>query len=368
MSGESLSLFCSLEPLETRFLLSWPDAPFAGADYENTLYVNQFGDAYFSEKVLSPRGDFDGYRLHFDDPGPIVVSTRGVPAQIAYYLGTGSPARTADNPSASSDVSLRAKVPDRRLVFAGVRAVGSATGRYSLHIDGPPEGHIDTIKVSPRTHAGSDGSDINPASDYDFLKFTTTRAGVWSVTVIPDEHLDPTLNIFDAAGKPIGGSFARPINNGGVGEAETWTSRHLEKGQPVFLRIDGRGQTTGGVTVLVHYGKPATVNVNVVSGTTTEGSGEGAIVRFVRSGTATRAIPLTVNYTVGGTATPGSDYPALGGSITIPAGRTSAALVISALADDILEGDETIQITLVEHATYTLGKAKTAIVNILDQQ
>jgi gliding motility-associated-like protein len=53
-------------------------------------------------------------------------------------------------------------------------------------------------------------------------------------------------------------------------------------------------------------------------------------------------VPLTVTYTVTGTATAGVDYAALPGSITIPAGQTSATFTIQGYADGITEGPETI--------------------------
>lgn len=52
--------------------------------------------------------------------------------------------------------------------------------------------------------------------------------------------------------------------------------------------------------------------------------------------------PLTVSYTVGGTATPGVDYAALPGTITIPANQSSVSFTIDGYADGITEGTESI--------------------------
>ncbi len=52
--------------------------------------------------------------------------------------------------------------------------------------------------------------------------------------------------------------------------------------------------------------------------------------------------PLTITYGVTGTATSGTDYVALPGTITIPAGQSSVSLTISGIADGITEGSETI--------------------------
>ncbi len=56
--------------------------------------------------------------------------------------------------------------------------------------------------------------------------------------------------------------------------------------------------------------------------------------------------PLTVAFAVGGTATPGVDYVALPSSVTIPAGQDKLVLPVTILNEGVLEGDETIEITL----------------------
>jgi hypothetical protein len=73
---------------------------------------------------------------------------------------------------------------------------------------------------------------------------------------------------------------------------------------------------------------------------------------------------LTVNYTLAGTATNGSDYTLAAGtnittltssSFTIAAGQTSATLQVIAANDGITDPDETVQLTLANGTGYTLG-------------
>jgi hypothetical protein len=52
--------------------------------------------------------------------------------------------------------------------------------------------------------------------------------------------------------------------------------------------------------------------------------------------------PLTITFSASGTATQGTDYSSLPASVTIPAGQTSAAISVTAYADAINEGTETI--------------------------
>lgn len=84
------------------------------------------------------------------------------------------------------------------------------------------------------------------------------------------------------------------------------------------------------------------------------------------SRTGTYLPSLTANYTVGGTATSGSDYTALSGSITIPYGSTSATIAISPIDDGLVEGNETVTVTLSSSASYNIGSPGSATVTIAD--
>jgi regulation of enolase protein 1 (concanavalin A-like superfamily) len=81
-------------------------------------------------------------------------------------------------------------------------------------------------------------------------------------------------------------------------------------------------------------------------------------VKFYLSRTGSNASSLTVNYSLGGTATSGSDYNALSGSITIPAGANGVDLPISVINDTAQEGTETIILTLLP-GSYAPGNTAT---------
>jgi len=75
----------------------------------------------------------------------------------------------------------------------------------------------------------------------------------------------------------------------------------------------------------------------------TEGSAGG---RFTITQSATSSTNTIVSYTVGGTATSGSDYTTPSGSVTIPAGQTTAAIDIPVINDALVEANETVIVTL----------------------
>jgi hypothetical protein len=76
--------------------------------------------------------------------------------------------------------------------------------------------------------------------------------------------------------------------------------------------------------------------------------------------------PLTINYTVSGTATNGIDFTRLSGSATIPAQASSALVNVAPIEDKTIEGDEAVVLTLQENAAYLVGQPNSATVTIAD--
>ena len=81
------------------------------------------------------------------------------------------------------------------------------------------------------------------------------------------------------------------------------------------------------------------------------------------------AAPITVAYTVGGSATRGGDYTAPGGTVTVAAGAAAAAVYIPVTDDSANEGDETVVLTLTAPgggAGYVLGSPAVFTLTIAD--
>lgn len=93
-------------------------------------------------------------------------------------------------------------------------------------------------------------------------------------------------------------------------------------------------------------GSPQAKNSRAAANLPVEDSG---FIRFERTnGTGT----LVINYQVGGSATNGVDYDALPTSVTFAEGQTVLLSELDPIEDDIVEGDETIIITLIDEAGY----------------
>lgn len=96
------------------------------------------------------------------------------------------------------------------------------------------------------------------------------------------------------------------------------------------------------------------VSVIATTALATEGGSESSLVfRFTRLGDT--SAPLTVSYGISGTATQGADYPALSGTVTFAAGASTTDLVVPATFDMQYEADETVILTLLPGAGYTLS-------------
>src|SRR5215212_4818068 len=78
---------------------------------------------------------------------------------------------------------------------------------------------------------------------------------------------------------------------------------------------------------------------------------------FVISRTGNAQGDLTVNYSVGGTTTAGVDYSVPPGVIIIPSGQTSRTVKIPLIDDKLLEGEETVVLTITPNVAYTLGSS-----------
>jgi hypothetical protein len=84
-----------------------------------------------------------------------------------------------------------------------------------------------------------------------------------------------------------------------------------------------------------------------------DGGRTDAALRVTASAPSSR--PVTVRWaTGGGTATPGEDYVADGGTLTIPPMATSAAVPVAVLGDRAAEPDETVAVTLTDPAGATI--------------
>ncbi len=95
------------------------------------------------------------------------------------------------------------------------------------------------------------------------------------------------------------------------------------------------------------------ITLAVSPASVTEDGTTNLVYTFTRTGVTTDA--LTVNYTVSGTATNGTDYASIPTSVTFAAGSSTATVTVDPTADTTVEADETVALTLTAGTDYTIG-------------
>ncbi|MFM7466118.1 MAG: S8 family serine peptidase, partial [Cyanobium sp.] len=112
---------------------------------------------------------------------------------------------------------------------------------------------------------------------------------------------------------------------------------------------------------------PPAVSLSVSPTFVAEDGAANLIYTFTRTGSTTS--PLTVNYSVSGTASLGTDYTGIGApsaNVTFAAGSTTATVTVDPTADSSVEPDETVVLTLAAGTGYTVGTSGDVVGTILN--
>jgi hypothetical protein len=111
-------------------------------------------------------------------------------------------------------------------------------------------------------------------------------------------------------------------------------------------------------TVTIEDDDATTVSIGASDANAGEPADDGQFTVTLDNGKVAPPGGIVVSYTTAGTATPGSDYTALAGSVTIPAGASSATIAVDVIADTTAdEPAETVVVTLTSanHPSVTLS-------------
>ena len=108
-----------------------------------------------------------------------------------------------------------------------------------------------------------------------------------------------------------------------------------------------------------------TISIAATDATAAEPGTDTGTFTITRSGVTSGT--TTVDLTIYGTATSGSDYGALPSSVTFAGGETSKTLTVMPLSDTLVEGSETVIVTIAGGTGYAVDQANnTATVTIAD--
>ena len=200
---------------------------------------------------------------------------------------------------------------------------------------------------------------LDSDADQDFYKFTLAQQSDVSVAVsFTHAAGDIDMDLRNSSNTVLQASTS-------TSNAET-INRTLAPGT-YYVRVYGFGAGSCNRYSMTASATPFVAPVVTIAATDSSaseaGSGPG-VFTVSRTGSTTGA--LTVNYSVGGTATSGADYAALSGTVVIPVGSATAPIVVTPVDDASVEGSETVVVTLTSGTGYTLGAPKTATVTIAD--
>jgi uncharacterized protein DUF5666/Calx-beta domain-containing protein len=140
----------------------------------------------------------------------------------------------------------------------------------------------------------------------------------------------------------------------------------VEAPETVVLTLTGATPYVLGtpLSAVVTITEMPTVSVSAFDSSASETGLKTGQFRFTRNGSV--VAPLTVTFAVGGTALAGSDYQSLPASVTFVAGAATADVLVTPILDGLVEGPETVIVTVTGAASYDVGVPASATVTIVD--
>ncbi len=129
------------------------------------------------------------------------------------------------------------------------------------------------------------------------------------------------------------------------------------------------------ITYAINNDDRARVSFNTASSSANEGDSGTSLANVGLNMSNPSSVPITITYTVSGTANNPDDHTLSGGTITIPAGQTVGTITITDIrGDNVVEDDEIVIITLIRatgatdagdilNHTYTITNDDTTTVN-----
>jgi hypothetical protein len=216
-------------------------------------------------------------------------------------------------------------------------------------------------------------SDPNASESGDTGAFTVTRTGstASSLTVrrqrsgsavSPDDYNPLPSPFVIPAGQASVVITVTPVNDTAVEGAETVVVTLTS--DPAYTVGTANSAT---VTVADNdAAPPPTLPTVTITASDPNASESGDTGAFTVTRTGSTASSLTVRRQRSGSAVSPDDYTPLPSPFVIPAGQASVVITVTPVNDTAVEGNETLVVTLLADAAYTLGSPSSATVTIAD--
>ncbi len=254
-----------------------------------------------------------------------------------FTAGFPNPVTTTSNGTVNNANWTAASVPEVSLTAVD-GAEGGAAGSFILTRTGSTGSALD-VTVTPVTGSAAKGVDYTFSPDY-------TASGSLQSFTIPAGQ--PSLNVNVA------------VTNDTAAEGPETIQVQLAPGA-----YQVRKASSAVLTIADNDTALPAVKIETTDPYATETPGDTGSCVISRTGSTAAALNVTLAFS--GTALRGADYPALSTTFTIPAGQSSAPLMLDPIDDSAMEIPEDITVTLSGGAAYLVdAAANEATVTITD--
>ncbi len=311
---------------------------------------------------------------------------------ITYTVGGTATAGGTDYTSLSGSVTVLAGATTATIDVTGVVADALVEGTETVvvTITGTDNAAI-TVAASPNDSASIDILDANSATvsvsgttDANEAgavngQFTVTQSALSAANTVISYTVGGTATAGGTDYTSLSGSVTvlAGATTATIDVTGIVTDAIVEGSETVIVTLTGTDNAA--ISVAASPNDTASIdildaNTAVVSiAGTTDANETGAVNgQFTVTQSATSASNTIVSYTIAGTATAGgTDYTTLSGSVTVLAGATTAVIDVTGIvADSLIEGSETVVVTLTgtDNAAVTVAASPndSASINILD--
>ena len=312
--------------------ISWSDNTDDDQNSQVTLTAVPPSDSNCSQTgyTVSLTEDSQSWFIEDDDPTVVELTSSDTRMSEGNASATATATITLSRPLLSGEMI---NLPLTFTTTTGADLPGSATPDFAVSATGKGVTTSELTTITP----------------------TVTLAGADSQTV------QTALVTFTPTSRDDGDSSHEAINAALPGTAVLLTT------QPALSLSNLGGRATRGtnfdVDLTLEDDEAPTVQFGAASYSGGEASGSRTVnVGLTASPTFGSATSLT--YNVGGTATPGTDYTTLSGTLSMTGG--SGTITITITDDQVDDADETIVLTLTPSNDYSLGSQESTTITIAD--
>ncbi len=281
-----------------------------------------------------------------------------------------------------------------------VTLTGIASGDPEVTIGGTISAAINVFDNDAASWTISGDANVSEGANasYDVVLSGSFQAGEDASVDLALADVDTTSSDyadFNAAVASAVAAYSGPGSYSLVGSALTWTATAdgqsadpltinlgasddatVEASEDYTVSLSSAASSTGAsvnlgastaVTTTITDNDAATVSIAATTDADEAGLVNGVFTVTLSNPSSTDTV---INYTVAGSASSGNDFTPLSGTVTIAAGDTSAVISVPVADDSLVEGTETVSVSLTGIASgdpeVTIGGTSSAAINMLD--